>query len=156
MVERIFLDSENHASFLCPQCQKLFKKDLTKFINHDKKIIFKCQCPCGHSFPVLLDRRRYPRKDTDLRGAFIHDKKRIRGAINIKNVSLGGLGFELGSKYLISTGDILLVRFNLDDVFNTMVSKEALIKKIKNTYIGAEFLERTWKHDLFHLYLGEK
>ena len=156
MVEKVFLNSENLATFLCPQCQKTFKKDLTEIINHHKKIRFKCKCPCGYSFPVLLERRVYEIKNTDLTGAFIHDKKKIRGAINIKNVSLGGLGFELTSNYLISTGDIVLVRFNLDDAFNTLISKEALIRKMINRYVGAEFLEKTWKHDIFHLYLKEK
>ena len=156
MIERIFLNSENLATFLCPQCQRSWKKDLTNFMNHNKKIRFKCKCPCGYSFPVLLERRVYIRKNTDINGAFIHDKKKIRGAINIKNVSLGGLGFELTSNYLISTGDIVLVRFNLDDVFNTLITKEALIRKMINMYVGAEFLEKTWKHDIFHLYLKEK
>lgn len=155
MVGSVFLDSENLATFICPQCQRSWKKDLTAFINHNKKILFRCNCPCGHSFPVLLERRRYARKDTDLRGAFIHDKKKIRGAINIRNVSLGGLGFELTSDYLISPGDIVLVRFNLDDAFNTLITKEALIRKMIKKYVGAEFLEKTWKHDIFHLYLNE-
>jgi len=155
MVEKVFLNSENIATFLCPQCQKTFKKDLTNLISNAKKITFKCKCPCGYSFPVLLERRMYPRKNTDLGGAFIHDKKKIRGAINIKNVSLGGLGFELTSNYLLSTGDIVLVRFNLDDAFSTLISKEALIRKMIKKYVGAEFLEKTWKHDIFHLYLKE-
>ena len=156
MVEKVFLNSQNVATFLCPQCQKSFKKDLTDLMKHNNKIRFRCKCPCGYSFPVMLERRMYERKNTDLTGAFIHDKKRIRGAINIRNVSLGGLGFELTSNYLISTGDIVLVRFNLDDIFNTLISKEALIKKMINRYVGAEFLEKTWKHDIFHLYLKEK
>ena len=156
MVERVFLNSENLATFLCPQCQKSFKKDLTTLISKNNKIRFICKCPCGYSFPVLLERRMYNRKNTDLGGAFIHDKKKIRGAINIKNVSLGGLGFELTSNYLLSTGDIVLVRFNLDDVFNTLITKEALIRKMINWFVGAEFLEKTWKHDIFHLYLKEK
>ena len=155
MVERVFLNSENLATFLCPQCQKSFKKDLTTLISKNNKIRFKCKCPCGYSFPVLLERRMYTRKDTDLNGAFIHDKKKIRGAINIKNVSLGGLGFELTSNYLLSTGDIVLVRFNLDDAFNTLITKEALIRKMIKKYVGAEFLEKTWKHDIFHLYLND-
>lgn len=81
--------------------------------------------------------------------------KKIRGAINIRNVSLGGLGFELTSDYLISPGDIVLVRFNLDDVFNTLITKEALIRKMIKKDVGAEFLEKTWKHDIFHLYINE-
>jgi len=156
MVEKVFLNSENFANFLCPQCEKSWKKDLNNFKSHDKKIIFKCKCPCGHSFSVLLERRRHLRKNTDLGGAFIHDKKKIRGIINIKNISKGGLGFELTSDYLIGTGDIVLVRFILDDPFDTLISKETLIRKIKGRYIGAEFLDRIWKQDLLNLYLDEQ
>ena len=155
MVERVFLNPDNIAHFFCPKCKKLWKKDLSAIQNPTQNVVFNCKCPCGHAYPVVLDRRQYPRKETNLGGAFIHDRKKIRGIIVVKNISLGGLGFELTRDYVIATGDVVLVRFNLDDPFGTLVAKEALIRKIKGSYVGAEFLERIWEHDLLHLYISE-
>jgi hypothetical protein len=156
MVERIFLNSENVAEISCPYCQRVWKKNFSELIGHQRKIVFNCKCSCGNSFPAFLERRRYPRKDTDLGGAFIHDKKKSRGIIRVKNISLGGVGFQLTGDYVISTGDLVLLRFNLDDPFNTLISKEAFVRKIREKYIGSEFLGAIWKHDLLHLYLTEK
>lgn len=155
MAERVFLNAHHIANFLCPQCEKLWKKDLSALQNLTRNTVVNCKCPCGHVFPVVIERRRFPRKSTNLGGAFIHDKKKTRGVIVVKNISFGGLGFELTSDYRIATGDVVLVRFNLDDPFGTLVARESLIRKIRGRYVGAEFLERVWKHDLLHLYLEE-
>ena len=155
MAERVFLNSENIAHFLCPQCETLWKKDLSALNNLTTNTVINCRCPCGHAFPVVLERRQYPRKSTNLGGAFIHDRKKTRGIIVVKNISLGGLGFELTSDYRIATGDVVLVRFNLDDPFSTLVARESLIRKISGRYVGAEFLDRIWRHDLLYLYLRE-
>jgi hypothetical protein len=156
MVEKVFVNSENLAEIVCPQCRKVWRKTLTELTVCKKRIIIKCKCPCGHSFPVSFERRRYPRKATDLGGAFIHDKRKSRGVIRVKNISLGGVGFELTGNYLLSSGDIVLLRFNLDDGLCTLISKEATIKKIIDNYVGSEFLGAIWKHDLLHLYLREE
>jgi hypothetical protein len=91
-----------------------------------------------------------------LTGAYIHDKRKSRGVINIKDLSRSGIGFELttdSKDCIISTGDILTVRFNLDDVFKTLISKEVITKRIKGKFIGNEFLDILYEHDLLHLYL---
>lgn len=155
MAERVFLNSDNIAQFVCPQCKKLWKKNLSAIQNPTQNVVFNCKCPCGHAFPVVLERRQFHRRETNLGGAFIHDKKQTRGIIVVKNISLGGLGFELTNDYRIASGDVVLVRFNLDDPFGTLVTKETLIRKIRGNYVGAEFLDRIWKHDLLHLYVSE-
>ena len=114
MAERVFLSPDNIAHFVCPKCKKLWKKDLSAIQNPTQKnVVFNCKCPCGHAYPVVLDRRQYPRKEMNLGGAFIHDRKQTRGIIVVKNISLGGLGFELTNDYRIASGDVVLVRFNL-------------------------------------------
>lgn len=155
MVQKVFLNSENLADFVCPQCQKVWRKDLTDLVGFQKKIVFNCKCSCGHSFPVFLERRKHPRKDIDLGGAFLHDKRKTRGVIRVKNISLGGVGFELTGNYVITTGDVVLLRFNLDDPFCTLVSKETLVKLVRKNYVGSQFLGDIWKHDLLHLYLSQ-
>ncbi len=156
MVDKIYLDPDGFISIICPNCKKTFRKNLSDYKKSDRQIKLKCNCTCGNSFSVILDRRRHLRKKTILTGAYIHDKRKSRGVINIKDLSRSGIGFELATDSkdcIISTGDILTVRFNLDDVFKTLISKEVITKRIKGKFIGNEFLDILYEHDLLHLYL---
>jgi len=96
MVEKVFVNSVNIASFTCPECKKSRKIGLSQ-INQFKTNRFKCKCPCGCSFPVILEKRRHNRKPTELTGAFIHDRSKRRGIIIIKNISKSGVG--IGVKF---------------------------------------------------------
>jgi hypothetical protein len=157
MVDKVYLDPEGFVSLTCPNCKKSFRKNLSNYKSSNRQINLKCHCLCGCSFSAILDRRKHLRKKTRLTGAYIHDKKQTRGLINIKDLSRSGIGFELGSDnkdYIISTGDILTVRFTLDDVFQTLISKEVLTKRVKGKFIGNEFLDILYEHDLLHLYLN--
>jgi hypothetical protein len=155
MAEKFRLDSEYSASVTCPKCMRSFKIDLSRLENSMKQVRIKCNCPCGNSFPIILDRRRHERKKTRLTGAYIHDKKKARGLIKIVDLSRSGIGFESSSEHRISRGDILTVRFNLDDAFNTLISKEILTKRINKNFVGNEFLDIIWDHDLLYLYIEQ-
>jgi len=100
------------------------------------------------SFPITLDNRRHQRKTTNLTGAFIHDKTKIRGLINIKNISTSGIGFELNSKQFLHIGDRMALKFNLDDPAGSYLYKEGIIKKIDGNYVGMEFCEFRHKDSL--------
>ena len=66
------------------------------------------------------------------------------------------MGFELPSDHLISQGDVLLVRFNLDDIEETLISKEVRAKRVIGNYVGNEFFELIWEQDPLHSYLTNK
>ena len=154
MVEKVLLNSKNIATFKCPECKKSWKKDLSKLDDRFKIGRIKCKCPCGFSFPVILDYRRYPRKTTQLTGAFIHDKTKRRGLIYVKNISKSGIGFELSSDQFMHAGDRLSLKFNLDDAEKSFLYKEVMIKKITGKYVGVEFCEFRHKDGLA-LYLED-
>jgi hypothetical protein len=158
MSDIVYPDPEGMISLTCPNCKKSFRKNLSNYKISNRQINLRCNCPCGNSFSVILDRRRHLRKKTHLTGAYIHDKRKSRGVINIKDLSRSGIGFELASDnkdYIISSGDVLTVRFNLDDVFQTLITKEVIAKRIQGKFIGNEFLDILYEHDLLHLYLNK-
>ena len=153
MVEKVFVNSENIASFTCPECKKTWKKDMSQ-LKHFNTNRLKCKCPCGYSFPVILEKRRHHRKSTELTGAFIHDRSKIRGLVNIKNISKSGIGFELNSKQFMHVGDRISLKFNLDDQQKSFIYEEGIVKKIDGNYVGVEFCE--FRHrDSLELYLDE-
>jgi len=152
MPEKVFVNSENIAVFECPQCKKKWKKDFSQ-LNQFGSNRLKCKCPCGHSFSVILEKRRHDRKAAELTGSFIHDRSKRRGIIHIKNISMSGVGFELTSEQFMHVGDRLGLKFNLDDSPRSFLYKEVIVRKISGPYVGVEFCEFK-HHDALEIYLG--
>ncbi|MFC1814690.1 PilZ domain-containing protein [Thermodesulfobacteriota bacterium] len=151
MAEKVFVNTENIATFQCPQCKKSWKKDVSQLSQFAFNRL-KCKCPCGHSFPAILEKRKHYRKPTNLTGSFIHDRTKRRGIIHIKNVSKSGVGFELTSDQFMHVGDRLGLKFNLDDPPKSFLYKEVVVKKIAGRYVGVEFCE--FRHrDALEIYL---
>ena len=141
------------ATFTCPECKKSWQKNLSQFARFETNR-FKCKCPCGHSFPVILEKRRHYRKPTHLTGSFIHDRTKRRGIIHVKNISKSGAGFELTSEQFMHVGDILGLKFNLDDAAKSFLYKEVIVKKIAGLFVGVEFCETRYG-DVLEVYLDK-
>ena len=155
MTERIFLNEKNLATFKCPKCSKSWQKDLSGFANKSKRIQLKCKCPCGHTFPVVEERRNDFRKDITVTGAFFDNQKEIRGLITVTNISKSGVGLELSTKQSFRMGDKLQLKFNLDNHQKSFVDKEGVVKKIAGNYLGIQFLDENWDEGLKD-YFGDK
>ena len=154
MTEKIFINDQNQATFKCPKCGKSWAKDLSNFKDLNKRIRLKCNCPCGHSFPVSQERRKDTRKAITVTGAYFHDKKKIRGLITVKNISKSGVGLQYNTKQHIPKGNKLLLKFNLNDAKKSYLCKEAVIKKADGTTVGLEFTDTDLDKDL-EIYLKE-
>ena len=155
MVEKVFVSFEYIGTFECPKCRKSWTKDLSNLKDRLKNNRVKCKCPCGHSFPAILEHRRHPRKITNLTGAFVHDRSKRRGSINVKDLSKSGVGFELSSEQFMHVGDRLSLKFNLDDPEGSFLYKEVIVKEIVGRHVGAEFCE--FRHrDALESYLKEQ
>jgi len=148
MTEKIFLDDQNRATFMCPKCSKSWTKDLSGFKGSDKRIQLKCKCPCGHVFPVIQERRNGFRKPIAVTGAYFHNQREIRGLITVKNISRSGIGLILSTKQNINKGDKLQLKFNLDNSRKSFVDKEGIVKKIEDNYVGIQFVDETWDKEL--------
>jgi len=155
MVEKVFVNSENIATFKCPVCATSWEKDLSQLTDSLKNNRIKINCPCGFSSPAILEKRRHPRKTTDLTGAFMHDRSKRRGIIYVKNISKSGVGIKLSAEQFIHAGDRLLLKFDLDDQEKTFLNKEAVVKHVEGNFLGLEFCEFR-NDDRLESYLREK
>lgn len=140
MSEKVFIDSKSVGNIVCPECNKQWEKDFSTVKNFNSVNGFKCKCPCGCLFSIVLERRRHERRETHLTGSYMHDKTKIRGLVNITNLSKSGAALELNTKQLIPKGDKLVLKFNLDDAHKTYLCKEAVIKKSDGSTVGLEFV----------------
>lgn len=152
MKERVFINSENIATFICPECQKVRHADVSKIINIKKAFIIKCQCKCGKKFDAILERRKYFRKSIELEGMVYIGDNGEKFSVIINDVSRSGLKLKLKAKHKLKTGDELLIEFNLDTPENTLISKKIIVRSIKGLNLGVEF-KSSEHYDKFGAYL---
>ena len=66
MLVKVFINSENMATFACPSCKKTKTIDASKYKNTEKAVKVKCKCKCGHAYVAIFERRMFFRKETNL------------------------------------------------------------------------------------------
>ena len=152
---RAYLNPQHVAFFACPSCRKKYRKDLSRLPDVRQGTKVKCRCACGGGFTIVLERRRHRRKATELTGGYHHERDKFRGLINVKNLSKSGARIEINASRTMRVGDRLTLKFNLDDVKSTFISKQAVIRKKTGNDIGVEFQDETWDHDPLAYYMKE-
>jgi hypothetical protein len=85
--------------------------------------------------------RTYYRKRTRLSGTYTQLTTRLSGQIMIVNLSLTGLSFITTSPPVLQVGDLLELRFCLDDPQHSVLCKRAEVKHVHGTTIGVAFCQ---------------
>jgi hypothetical protein len=139
MTQKVFVTSNNMASFMCPKCEQTRSADVSKYKDLERAVNIKVKCPCGHNYTVTLERRKQYRKEVNFSGSYTHLKLSEKGTMNVKDISRTGLKLKLNLKRDYQVGDKMMVEFHLDDMQRTLIKKEVIIRKVyENTY-GTEF-----------------
>lgn len=145
MTEKIFLNSDQTATFVCPKCQKTRLVDVSQYIAQKKMLRLKAKCTCGHTYKVFIDKRQKFRKETRLNGTYKYGpgdsiSKEYTGEITVVNISLSGLQIKLQSMPRFTVDDILFVEFLLDDQKKSRIQEKVVVKNIKGLYAGLEYV----------------
>ena len=141
-MQKAFITSNNKVTFSCPQCKKARTVDVTRHKALEKAVKIKIHCPCGHDYPVMLERRQQFRKEVSLPGTFTriyNDRRAGSGSMVVKDVSRNGLSLRVNDTSFMKVGDILEVDFKLDDAKRSPILKEVIIRKIIGFDLGTEF-----------------
>jgi hypothetical protein len=141
-MQKAFITRDNKVTFSCPQCKGIRTVDVTKYKALEKAVKIKVHCPCGHDYPVMLERRKQFRKAVSLPGTFTriyNDRKAGSGTMVVKDVSRNGLQIRVNDSSYMNAGDILEVEFKLDDNKRSPIRKEVVIRKIVGYDLGTEF-----------------
>jgi len=142
MTEKVYITSQQMATFVCPKCSRSKSVNVSEYFNLDKLIKVNVKCPCGHAYTSILEKRKQYRKETHLPGTYIHftDGQPVhRGLMTVENVSATGLKLQLNDELRCALGDKLEVEFSLDDTHRTGIKKLVIIRNINGPYIGVEF-----------------
>lgn len=138
-MEKVYVHDNNKAVFICRKCGKSRTVDVDKYMKTKKPVYVNVKCSCGFHNKLLLERRNQYRKETALPGVFVCGKKKLKGPLVVKNLSLAGLGFELSDEVPFNVGEKVWVEFNLDDAVKSLIHREVLVRSIQGRQVGAEF-----------------
>ena len=137
------------ARFSCPECKKGKTVNVAKYKNSSNQVKVNCKCSCGNTFQIFLDRRRAERKELVAPGMYslyMNGERIHRDRMIVLDLSTTGIKIQLHDKCSIEPGDIIVVTFNQIHGSNAAVTKEAIVRRISNLEIGAEFRTELDKH----------
>jgi hypothetical protein len=142
MIEKVFITSNNTATFVCPQCGNVTTANVAKYASIDKKVTVKCACSCGHRFSVSLEKRRQYRKAADLPGMYYYrmpNGDEDKGIMRVVDISSTGIKLKLNVERDFTIGELLRVEFHLDDKRRTYIEKRVIIRNVYKNLVGTSF-----------------
>jgi hypothetical protein len=152
VVKTIFVSSNLEAWLPCSECGQTYQKDVSKFMGHHTKVRLKYTCKCKHRFSVILERRRFVRKNLLLKGYLIEGNQKI--PITVQDLSRTGIKIKVASKMRHNIGDIIQIQFRLDNKSRSEISRAVRIKRVvPPTEFGCEFTQEEHYDDLGKYFL---
>lgn len=139
-MDRIFVNDELNATFVCPKCGTSRTANVAKFVAHEKEVRIRCKCKCGHRYPITLERRKNFRKPVNFPGMYYYGPSfSEKGLMTILDLSNHGVKIRLNARPTFSEGDQIRIEFNLDDRERSQVVRDVRIKSIQDRDLGLEF-----------------
>jgi|OpeIllAssembly_1097287.scaffolds.fasta_scaffold10414_4 hypothetical protein len=148
---KTYIGEDNTVTIRCAVCGRKKTIEATEYKTTSRQLPVKCKC--GHSFSVSFEWRKSYRKEVALGGEYIKDKgtdqevgtmlvEDIRwGGMVLENLCMGGLAFRTDSKNSLKEGDIIQVKFTLDDVPKSQVTRNVVVKSVDGRVVRAEFCD---------------
>jgi hypothetical protein len=134
------------VTFICPKCGATRKESVQK--NRDKKDSLKVECSCSHFYEVQLEFRKFYRKETHINGLYIRPSHAGDwGKMVVKNLSMGGCGFETSNISTLARGEEIKVEFTLDNLRGSTIKKKAVVVEVSGRYVGCKFSESPGAYD---------
>jgi hypothetical protein len=148
---KTYIGEDNTVTIRCAVCGRNKTIDAVEYKTANRQLPVKCQC--GHSFSVSFEWRKFYRKEVALAGEYIRDQgtgqevgtmlvEDIRwGGMVLENLCMGGLAFRTDSKNSLKEGDIVQVKFALDDIPKSQVTRNVVVKSVDGPMVRAEFCD---------------
>lgn len=153
-MENFFVADTNRITIDCPKCKSEKNIDITNFKDTKKRLKAKCQC--GEVFRFTLDFRKHYRKKVRIAGEYLILGKVEKGAVNITNISAGGIRFASLKPHNISKDDTIELKFTLDFPVKTEITELVEVIWIIGRTVGTQYVDPkslVWdficKHNLF-------
>jgi hypothetical protein len=136
--QKAFVREDGTTVLKCPHCRHARTVSVQKI--KDKKKVIKVKCSCQKSYSVSLELRKMYRKNTNLNGRYVNlSIENDTGVMIVKDVSMGGIGFDLVGRGRIQKDHELEVTFTLDDTHSSVIKKQVVVRIVRGNFVGCEF-----------------
>lgn len=137
--QKAFVRDDGTTVLKCPFCSHARTVSVQKI--KDKKKVITVKCSCQKSYSVNLELRKMYRKSTNLEGKYVnYSMDNETGTMVVKDVSMGGIGFDVIGRNRIERDHELEVTFTLDDNQSSVVTKNVVVRIVRGSFVGCEFL----------------
>lgn len=126
-------------NLMCTKCGNSREIPVAMFSANDNR--YRIKCRCGNSYTIALERRGFNRKNTDLRGIYVADNFAREEIVDIINLSTTGLCLVRRDNRDLTEGQIINIRFMLENAERDEIKCKATIRQIKDEKVGVEFLD---------------
>jgi hypothetical protein len=138
-VVKVYVNHNDEGMLTCPYCEKSKRLNFAKQkLSHEP---LRVKCVCGSSFKIIIELRAYYRKKTRLLGHYATPDRDKFGSIIIEDLSFTGLGFRTRLPHSLQLGEVIDLRFVLDNKVQSEVQKKAIVRRIQGYFIGAQFCD---------------
>jgi hypothetical protein len=138
-IVKVYVNHHNEGTVTCPHCDKSKRLNFAKQKPSHEPL--KVKCACGNSFKIIIELRSYYRKRTRLHGHYATPDSNKSGSIIIEDLSFTGLGFRTRLPHSLQLGEVIALRFVLDNKAQSEVQKKAIVRRIQGYFIGAQFCD---------------
>ena len=150
------VNGEELLTFQCPFCERSLSVSLVNF----EKVKQRCtirRCACSRHFQLILNFRRFQRKEVIIVGEARNLSEHSAGwtVMKIMNLSRGGLRFKTLEPISMRMGDRIQVRYTLDDPREVLVDREAMVRNSAGDEFGCEFIDVSDQQENFRPDLSE-
>jgi len=143
--QSVFPRGDGLVLLTCPHCGIQEPVSVDQFDQLGNAV--RVTCPCKNRFNVMLEKRRFFRKTVRLDGYFsLSQESESNEASNttwgpmvVTDISKTGLQFTSRKANLIHLGDLLMVRFNLDNENQSLIHKPARVISVSGQEVGCQF-----------------
>jgi hypothetical protein len=156
-VQKIFAAKDGSGLFVCSVCGREKSFDVRAFLNVSPR--FDVRCTCGTVTSVLLEFRKFFRKKVRLVGACRVERSGEEYPIEVRDVSLEGVGFALVDRRNVPDivpGDTVRLRFRLDNHAKSLVDRQGEVRTIRGEFIGVELHPVAYDRDLGAYLIGSE
>jgi hypothetical protein len=163
--QKVFINDDGNTVIRCPKCGLEREIPVQKLAG---KHSLKVKCRCSALFSIEVELRKRYRKDTnldgflqklyltDVSGRMLYESETTNIKVlncKIVNISKAGLGVTIMGPHTIEKGDHIKAKFTLDNSARTEIEKKALVKWVKDSELGCEFLDEDKEDKTIAFYL---
>ncbi len=133
-----YVDVSGRATVICPSCHKQKVIDAMPYKGVSKPL--RVNCGCGQVFTSLFEYRTNYIKNVALLGTVEDPTSKEQARVGINKLSIDGAVFTLIERLPVAHGQVLALRFTLDNAQQTPVERNVRVTSVKGSEVGAMFI----------------